>query len=320
MQAAGTRALMAMLEAIQPHGIALKRRVILESPRAHMFSQYLCGTETPDSADIIHEGMIRDRHGEMQRIQVLFDCGATSIFMAQRLLPKLGLPHEAAHTTTLGLNGQMMEHARDSRKATISAQYLDHLALVDEPEVLVVPIKAYDSVLGLPWFAARNLEIEWSQNGLVSLRTPCGSGSHSTDDTQLGQPERSGVSIETLSATAFGDLLASEEVAGAFAPRIEDCIGLLGATVERTHEKGEYPRMLGEWAGAAAVVAAEESPHGNLEWLLLARRNPKGETGWQGLAPLERTANDKASLITPPPFHSCKWSMDKHRQMESNRR
>jgi len=51
----------------------------------------------------------------------------------------------------------------------------------------------------------------------------------------------------------------------AFALRVEDCIGLLGAMVERTRQKGEYPRMLDERAAAAAVVAAEESPHGNLE-------------------------------------------------------
>ena len=114
------------------------------------------------------------------------------------------------------------------------------------------------------------------------------------------------MSIETLSATAFGDLLASEEVTGAFALQIEDCIGLLGATVERTHEKGEYPRMLDEEARAAAVVAAEERPHGNIECLLLGGRDPKGETGRWGLAPLERTANDKAYWITPRPFHSCK--------------
>jgi hypothetical protein len=158
-----------------------------------------------------------------------------------------------------------MEHTRDSRKTTISAQYFDHLSRVDEPDVLVVPIKAYDLVLGLPWFRARNQEIDQSPNRLLSLRTPGGSGSHGSEDTQLSQPEGSGVSIETLSATAFGDLLASEKVAGAFALPIEDCIGLLGATVERTHEKGEYPRMLDEPAGAAAVVAAEERPHGNLE-------------------------------------------------------
>jgi len=297
---------MATLEGLQPHRMALNPRVILQSPRAHMFSQYLCGTETPDSADRIHEVMIRDRHGEVQCVQALIYCGTTSIFMAPRLLPNLGLPHEAAHTTTLGLNRQVKEHARESRKTTISARYFQHLAQVDEPEVLVVPIQAYDLVLRLPWFQARTLEMDWSRNRLVSLRTPCGSGSHSTRDTQLGQPEGSGVSIETLPATAFDDLRGSEEVARAFALRIEDCIGLLGATVECTHEKGEYPPMLNARAGVAAVVAAEERPHGNDEWLLLARRDPKGETGRQGLAPLERTANDKASWITPSPFHPCK--------------
>jgi len=51
----------------------------------------------------------------------------------------------------------------------------------------------------------------------------------------------------------------------AFALRVEDCIGLLGATVEQTHEKCEYPCILDERAAAAAVVAAEEHPHGNLE-------------------------------------------------------
>jgi len=51
----------------------------------------------------------------------------------------------------------------------------------------------------------------------------------------------------------------------AFALRLEDCIGLLGVIVERTHGKYEYPRMLDERPGAAAVVAAEEPPHGNLE-------------------------------------------------------
>jgi len=50
----------------------------------------------------------------------------------------------------------------------------------------------------------------------------------------------------------------------AFALRVEDCIGLLGATVEQTHEKSEYPRRLDERVGAAAVVAAEEEPNSGI--------------------------------------------------------
>jgi hypothetical protein len=65
-------------------------------------------------------------------------------------------------------------------------------------------------------------------------------------------------------SAAIGDLLPSEEVAVAFALRGEDCTGLLGATVERTHEKCEYPRMLDERVGAAAVVAADEEPNSGI--------------------------------------------------------
>ena len=98
----------------------------------------------------------------------------------------------------------------------------------------------------------------------MSLRTPCGSGSHGPEDSQVDQPEGNGVSIEILSATAFGDLLAGEEVERAFALQMEDCIGLLGATVDLTHEQGEYPRMLDERVGAAAVVAADEEPNSGI--------------------------------------------------------
>jgi len=47
----------------------------------------------------------------------------------------------------------------------------------------------------------------------------------------------------------------------AFALRIEDCTGVLEAMVEGPHEKCEYPRMLDERAGPAAVVAAEAEPN-----------------------------------------------------------
>jgi hypothetical protein len=88
-------------------------------------------------------------------------------------------------------------------------------------------------------------------------------GSQDIVNAQLGQPEGSGVSRVMLSA-AIGDLLASEEVAVALALQVEDCTGLLGATVERTHEQCEYPRMLDEGAGAAAVVAGEEEPNSGI--------------------------------------------------------
>jgi len=75
----------------------------------------------------------------------------------------------------------------------------------------------------------------------LSLRNPTGSD---TQDTLPNKQEESAVSIELLSATAFDDLLAGEEVTETFALKIEDCIELLGAMVERTHEEGEYPYRL----------------------------------------------------------------------------
>jgi len=254
---------MATLDEIRPHRIALKSRVILESPRAQMLSQYLCGTETPDSAHIIHEIQIRDKHGEMQRVRALIDCGATSIFMAPRLLKKLGISHEVAHITTLGLGGQIMQHAKDSRKTSITVQYMEHLAPVTEPEVLVVPMRAYDLVLGLPWFRARNPEIDWNLRRLTALRSPNGpqaadilSGEDKPPpEAHEKLPERDedtpAPDIELLGATAFDDLLAGEEVVEAFALRIGECTGLLGATMEITTLSGEKPRRWTRRAGSS---------------------------------------------------------------------
>jgi hypothetical protein len=53
-------------------------------------------------------------------------------------------------------------HARESRKTAMTVQFMDHLAPVLEPEVLVVPMRAYDLELGLPGFKTRKPEIDWA--------------------------------------------------------------------------------------------------------------------------------------------------------------
>jgi len=302
---------MATLEEIQPHRISLRPRVVLESPKALMSSQYLCGTPRPNSSHIVHEVQIRDQHGELQRIRALIDCGATTIFMSPQLLNRLGLPHEAAHISTHGLDGQVIAHARKSRKTAITVQYMDHLAPVHEPEVLVVPMGAYDLVLGFPWFKTRKPEIDWATGRLTSLRTPSGEGEarrsgmivqwyegrydkstkvrlpdiggstptiNTTSEIPVdpdGNPRESGEDsptpdIEILGATAFDDLLASDETIETFALRIGECSGLLGATMEVTtlEDPGEIetinPKRWTSEQGAAAVVAAEEEPHSGI--------------------------------------------------------
>jgi hypothetical protein len=195
-----------------------------------MSSQYLCSTERPDSAHIIHEVLVRNIQGNMQRVKELIDCGATSIFISPSLLRKLELPHEPAFTSTPGLNGQVMMSERESRKASLEDQYLEHLEPVNESEVLVVEMKAYDLVLGLPWFKARNPEIDWTNGRLAALRTPnepqwakipeADRASPLLESSEENSNNEPPPDIQLLGATAFSHLLAREEVVEAFAIRL----------------------------------------------------------------------------------------------------
>jgi len=179
----------------------------------------------------------------------------------------------------VGLDGRVMVEAKDSRKATISVRYLDQLAPVDEPEVLIVPMRAYDLVLGMPWFTAQNPEIDWSTSRLTALRTahrklqardPRDEGVQDPRDgekseipmvdttrTSLGLGHAP-PNIELLGATAFLDLVASDEVDQAFALGIGDCTGLLGATLGGTSGEKILRSAGRDEQGAVAVVAAEE--------------------------------------------------------------
>jgi len=99
---------------------------------------------------------------------------------------------------------------------------------------------AYDLVLGLSWFQSRNPEIDWSKGQLLGLRTPVGNSGNEQPITSLPEGDESAedsackppptVQIHCLGATAFDDLLASNEVAAAFAIRIDEGTGLLGAS------------------------------------------------------------------------------------------
>jgi len=126
---------------------------------------------------------------------------------------------------------------------------MEHLSPVQESEVLVVPMRAYDLVLGLPWFQYRNPDVDWQSGRLLALRTPggaevvavdrvdhqeCpGNAPGSTAREEACSEGGGGIpDIQTLGATAFDDLLASEQVVGTFFLRVGDCTGLLGATVE----------------------------------------------------------------------------------------
>jgi len=158
--------------------------------------------------------------------------------------------------------------AKESRKASLLVHYFEHLKPVHESEVLVVPMKAYDLVLGLPWFKARNTEIDWTKGRLTALQTPNGPQQTKIPEADHASPlpqrceGNSNVDlppdIQLLGATAFHHFLVSEEVVEAFTIRLGECEGLLGASLECITKGEGNPRMLNARAGVAAVVVAEE--------------------------------------------------------------
>ena len=70
--------------------------------------------------------------------------------MAPKLRKRLGLADEPAYVTTLSHDGQVMAHTSNRGNTAFTVQYMEHLSPVQESEVLVVPMRAYDLVLGLP--------------------------------------------------------------------------------------------------------------------------------------------------------------------------
>jgi hypothetical protein len=110
--------------------------VHLEAPRpqALFSSQYLFGSSQPDTIHVIHEISIQDVQGNWIRVKALIDCGATSIFASPKLIEILGLETQEAHTTTYRLDGNVMSHAKGSRKTRLSVSYFEHEQPVDESE------------------------------------------------------------------------------------------------------------------------------------------------------------------------------------------
>jgi len=114
MPHSSTRALISTLEEIHRDQTSFRPRISLDSLKALMSSQYLCWTARPDWSHIAHEVQIWDQHREIEWLQALIDCSATSIFISPQPLNRLRLPHEAAHITTHTLDGQVSTHSTES--------------------------------------------------------------------------------------------------------------------------------------------------------------------------------------------------------------
>ena len=143
-------------EGASPHYITLKPHIALEAPRTFLSSpnQYLCGTARPSTSHVVHDMQIANPSGKMVTVMVLIDCGATSIFISPKLVCSLVLETSPAYITTLGLGGAILAHARDSRRVRTTMRCFPP---VDESDLLVVNVTAYDLLLGLPWFQRHGL-------------------------------------------------------------------------------------------------------------------------------------------------------------------
>jgi hypothetical protein len=194
-----------------------------------------------------------------------------------------------------------MQPAQDSWNMRITVQYLVYLAPVDESDVLVVAMPAYDLVLEIPWFQKRNPDIDWSHHRLTSLRSPSARGveemtlmntavaskvSEAENNNVNNQLLGRGPDIQTLEAAAFNILLAREEVVAAFALWIAECTGLLGATLEdiTLDSPGNTDPSAGcDEQGAAAVVAAKELLRGHVSMTGTVSPRPEGSDWTAGL-------------------------------------
>jgi len=278
----GLQAHMATVDDVLPHRISLKSSGVLESKKAWLLCQYLCSTEILDWVHIIHKVPIWDNNGKLQRRWALINCSATTIVIALRLFKRLRISHEVSHITTMGLDGVVMQYAKDSCKMQIRVQCLDYLALVDELEVQVVPMQDYNLVLGLLWFHKRNPDIDWAHYCMTSLWSLSVSGLEKmtlmtmavaskileanndiVNDHLLGDS----MDIQMLGATTFNNHLVRVSVIPAFALRIEECPRLLGATLGsitldspgNTDPSAEHDKQ-----GAGAVVRAGEPLQGHV--------------------------------------------------------
>jgi len=211
----------------------------------------------------MHEIQIQDKHSEMQCIQALIVCRATNMFIARRLLKKLGGSYKAAHIPTLGLGGQIMHHVKDSPETSITVQYMEHLAPVTKQEVLGIPRQVYELVLGPQWFRALNSEIDCNLRRFIHSLSPNGSQPADILDGEYkpraeahkkllesGEDTPAPV-IQLLEGATFGNLFASNEVAEALARWIGVCTTRQGAAVESSTMSGGKSRGWTRPAGSS---------------------------------------------------------------------
>ena len=85
----------------------------------------------------------------------------------------------------VGIDGTVLAGAKGSQKVeSLRVRHLEHLTPTNESEVLVVPMTAYDLILGIPWLNTSNPDIDWKRKEVLAVRF----NGHGID--QPGDPTR----------------------------------------------------------------------------------------------------------------------------------
>jgi len=154
-------------------------------------------------------------------------------------------------------------------KIAFVVQCMEHISPVQEAEVLVVPMRVHNLVLGLPWFQSRDSDVHWLCGRLLALRTPGGAEVVAVD--QVDHQECPGdvpwcpvkeeacseggssiPDIQILGETALDDPVASEQVVGTLFLKVGDCPWQLAATMEGIADGGcDWPQALDRRAGSS---------------------------------------------------------------------
>lgn len=158
---------------------------------------------------------------------------------------KFRLETKPANTTTYGINGQILVNCSDSHKTEFTAQYIPHWTLIKETETLIVLLKTYDMVLGIPWLQDQQPKIDWVAGKILGLFGERGKVSRPANEENLGENQ---LQVELLTATAFADLITGSKVE--YCALIEVSGGIsLGAT----RMTGKPRRFLVVWKQAGHI-------------------------------------------------------------------
>jgi len=214
-----------------------------------------------------------------------------------------------------------MADVTECRKMAFMAQYMEQLSQVQQSEVLVVPMRAHNWVLGLHWFQFRNPDVDWWCRILSALRNREGVEVVTVDRVDYQEcggnipgfmacnkvcSEWGGSTpdIQIRRATTFEDLLASQQVVGTFFLRVGDCTEPLRVNMEGITD-GEWYRNLPLDRTAGSNCGCCGRSESTWELWITATGMPKhkGSTGWWGFALL--WANRfKSGLLDIPTFLS----------------